>query len=95
MKEGTNHPFWIARALTDPNSDVSHPNCIWMQYWTPASSYYVDADTYEGWDSTRGNIWREDRSFDSIWAHMDCIMDAWQSSIRKGTTNPQMQIPML
>ena len=26
---------------------------------------------------------------------MDCIMDAWQSKIREGTTNPQMQIPML
>ena len=30
--EGTNHLFWIARALTDPNSDVNHPNCIRMQY---------------------------------------------------------------
>ena len=23
--EGTNHSFWIARALTDPNANVSHP----------------------------------------------------------------------
>ena len=30
--EGTNHPFWIARALTDPNSDINHSNCIRMQY---------------------------------------------------------------
>ena len=30
--EGTNHSFWIARALTDPNSNVSHPKfCIQMQ----------------------------------------------------------------
>ena len=93
--EGTNHPFWIARALTDPNSDVSHPNCIRMQYWTPTSFHYIDADTYEGWDSTSGNIWHEDGSFDPVWAHTDCIMDAWQSRIREGTTNPQMQIPML
>ena len=28
--EGTSHPFWIARALTAPNSDPSHPNCIQM-----------------------------------------------------------------
>ena len=26
---------------------------------------------------------------------MDCIMDAWQSRICEGTTNPQMLIPML
>ena len=66
-----------------------------MQYWTPASTHYVDAETYEGWDSTSGNIWREDRSFDPVWVHIDCIMGAWQSRIREGTTNPQMQIPML
>ena len=28
VDEGTNHPFWNAKALTDPNSDVNHPNCI-------------------------------------------------------------------
>ena len=66
-----------------------------MQYWTPASTHYVDAETYEGWDSTSGNIWCEDRSFDLVWAHTDCIMGAWQSRIREGTTNPRMRIPML
>ena len=94
-EEGTNHPFWIARALTDPNSDVSHPNCIWMHYWTSTSFHYVDADTYEGWDSTSGNIWRGDRSFEPIWAHTDCIMGAWQSRICEETRNPRMRIPML
>ena len=92
---GTSHPFWIARELTDPNSDSNHPNCIWMQYWTPASTHYVDAETYEGWDSTGGNIWREDRKFDPIWTHTDCIMGAWHSRIREGTMNPRMRIPML
>ena len=65
-----------------------------MQYWTPASTHYVDAETYKGWDSTSGNIWHEDGSFDPIWAHTDCIMGAWQSRICEGT-NPQMRIPML
>ena len=81
--------------LIDPNSDSNHPNCIRMQYWTPASTHYVDAETYEGWDSTGGNIWREDRRFDPIWTHTDCIMGAWHSRIREGTVNPQMRIPML
>ena len=66
-----------------------------MQYWTPASTHYVDAETYKGWDSTGGNIWREDRRFDSIWTHTDCIMGAWHSRIREGNVNPQMRIPML
>ena len=28
-------------------------------------------------------------------AHTDCIMGAWQSRIREGTTNPRTRIPML
>ena len=39
-----------------PHSDLIHPNCIWMQYWTSACTHYVDAETYEGWNSTCGNI---------------------------------------
>ena len=66
-----------------------------MQYWTPAFTHYIDAKTYEGWYPTSGKIWREDRRFNPIWAHTNCIMDAWQSRIREGTTNPQMQISIL
>ena len=32
---------------------------------------------------------------DPVWANTDCIMGAWQSRIREGTTNPRMRIPML
>ena len=66
-----------------------------MKYWTLASTHYVDVETYEGWDSTTGNIHHEDRRFDPIWAHMDCIMGAWKSRICEVTTNPRMRIPML
>ena len=55
----------------------------------------MNAETYEGWDSTSGNIWHEDRRFDPIWAHTDCIMDAWHSRVREGTVNPRMRIPIL
>ena len=93
--EDTSHPFWIARAVTAPNSNPSHPNCIQMHYWTLASNQYVNAETYEGWDYTSGNIWHEDRRFDPVWAHTDCIMGAWHSRIRKGIVNPRMRIPVL
>ena len=55
----------------------------------------MDVETYEGWDSTSGNIWHEDRRFDPVRAHTNCIMDAWQSRIRKGTVNSRMRIPIL
>ena len=66
-----------------------------MQYWILASTHYIDAETYKGWDSTSGNIWCKDRRFDPVWVHTDCIMGVWQSRIREGTTNPRMQTSML
>ena len=36
------------------------------RYQPSDSSHYIDAETYEGWDSTSGNIWHEDRSFDPV-----------------------------
>ena len=55
----------------------------------------MNVETYEGWDSTSGNILCEDRRFDPVWAHTDCIMGAWHSRVREGTVNPRMQIPVL
>ena len=55
----------------------------------------MNAKTYEGWDSTSRNIWREDRRFDPVWAHTNCIMGAWHSRVREGTVNPRMRIPVL
>ena len=89
--EGTNHPFWITKELTSSNFDQSHLNSIQIQYWTLASIYYVDAETYIVWDSTNSNVWLENKRFELVWTHRDCIMDAWQSRIQEGTKNPQMQ----
>ena len=30
-------PFWLARAITNPNSDPGHMHMIKIQYWTPAA----------------------------------------------------------
>ena len=55
----------------------------------------MDAETNERWDSTGGNIWCEDWRFDLVWAHTDCIMDAWQSRIWERTVNLRIRIPIL
>ena len=86
---------WIARAITAPHSDPEHPNSIQIQYWTPAATHSMDAITYEGWDSSSGNSWREDSRYDPIWIHTDCIMDAWHSRIREGSSNLRMRITAL
>ena len=86
-------PFWLARALTNPNPDPGHVNSIQMQYWTPASGQHIDMDTYSGWDTKEGNMWREDRGFQPNWSHTDCIMTAWKPRIRAGTGDPRIKIP--
>ena len=86
---------WIARAITAPHSNPKHPNSIQIQYWTPATTQSVDAITYEGWDSSSGNNWREDSRYDPIWIHTNCIMGAWHSRIREGSSNPRMRITAL
>ena len=61
----------------------------------PPPLIYVNIETYVGWDSTSGNIWCEDRRFDPVWAHTNCIVGAWHSRVRDGSVNPQMRIPVL
>jgi hypothetical protein len=41
-------PFWVARAVSNPNPNPGHRNQIQIQYWKPNSFQYVDADTYAG-----------------------------------------------
>ena len=93
--EESEQPVWIARAITAPHSDPEHPNSIQIQYWTPAATQSVDAITYKGWDFSSGNSWRENSRYDLIWIHTDCIMGAWHSRIREGSSNPRMRITAL
>ena len=86
-------PFWLARALTNPNPDPGHINLIQMQYWTLSSTQHIDMDTYAGWDTRKGNVWREDRSFPPSWSHTDYIMTAWKLRFREGTIDPRVTIP--
>jgi hypothetical protein len=64
-----------------------------MQYWTPVSGQQIYMDTYSGWDTKEGNMWREDRIFQPNWSHTDCIMTAWKPRIRVGTADPRIKIP--
>ena len=86
-------PFWLGRAITNPNPDPGHVNLIRIQYWTPFSSQHINMDTYAGWDTKEGNVWREDRSFPPNWSSTNCIMTAWKPRFREGTANPRIRIP--
>ena len=34
-EDDTEHPFWIARALSNPNSNPEYPGCILIWYFQP------------------------------------------------------------
>ena len=86
-------PFWLARAITNPNPDPGHMHMINIQYWTPASHLHIDMETYDGWDTKKGNVWREDRDIAPTWSSTDCIMTAWKPRFREGTSDPKVAIP--
>src|SRR5579875_164178 len=86
-------PFWLARAITNPNPDPGHMHLINIQYWTPACHLHINMETYDGWDSKKGNVWREDRVISPTWSSTDCIMTAWKPRFREGSSNPKASIP--
>jgi len=59
--DGDLRPFWLARELTNPNSNSGHINSIELQYWTPISFQHTTKDTYAGWNTKQGNSWCEDK----------------------------------
>jgi hypothetical protein len=69
-------PFWVARAVSNPNPDPGHRDQIQIQYWKPNSFQHVDADMYAVWDSKEGIVWSEDNAFLPSWSHTDCVMTA-------------------
>jgi hypothetical protein len=93
LADGDLRPFWLARALTNPNPDPGHVNSIQLQYWTPSSFQYTNEDTYIGWDTKPGNSWCEDKAISLSWTHTDCIMTAWKARVREGNSNPRIRIP--
>jgi hypothetical protein len=60
----------------------------------PNSFEHVDADTYSRWDSKEGNVRCKDKGFLPCWLQTDCIMTAWKSKVRSGTSDSKMRIPI-
>ena len=76
-------PFWLARAITNPNPDPGHLHMIRIQYWTPIASHHINLNTYAGWNTKEGNAWRKDRAIKPDWSNTDCIMTAWKPRGKK------------
>ena len=91
--EDKQHPVWIARALSDPNSNPEHPGCVLIQYFRPTSRVRDVQEFYTGWDSTTGLRWKVDSTTDAVWESTNFVLTAWKSTTRKETTHCVLRIP--
>lgn len=91
--DGDSRPIWIARALTDPDCNRNHPNCVEIQYYQPSSKSTVIQETYQGWDSTRGLKWKVDETQAPEWLHTNAIISSWKSNTRQESRRATVAIP--
>jgi hypothetical protein len=91
--DGDTRPVWIARALSDPNSNPERPNCVLIQYFRPTSRDQNVQDYYTGWDTTRGLRWKVDDTEPPLWEETNALMTAWKSRIKRGTVECMIKIP--
>ena len=91
--DGETQPMWIARALSNPNCNPEHPNCILLQYFCLISRSADVQAFYIGWDSEKGLWWRIEESELLVWEDTDALMTACSPRIRKGTRECMIKIP--
>ena len=92
--DGDERPVWIARALTDPNSDREHPNSIRIQYYRPTSRASLVQRSYTGWDSPAGLRWRIDDDLDEVWESTSSLLTAWKSRSQRESVHSTSKVPL-
>lgn len=92
--DGDSRPLWIARALSDPNTNPEQPNCILIQFFRPTSRDPDVQETYIGWDSVKGLRWKVDDTQPPLWENTASLMTSWKSKVKKDTTECTLKIPV-
>ncbi len=92
--DGDGRPIWIARALSNPNSNRERPNTIFIHYFHSTISSNNVQEFYTGSDSPNGLRWKVDDNQGEVWESIDSIMTAWKSKIKKDTMQCTLKIPL-
>ena len=92
-KDDAEHPFWIARALSNPNSNPEYHGCVLIQYFQPVSHNRNVQKFYTSWDSGNDLRWNVDPTNEEVWESTNFIFTAWKSGKRKDTLHCVMSIP--
>ena len=67
------HPVWIARALSNPNSNLEYPSCVLIWYFRPILHNKNVQKFYTGWDSGNGLQWKVDPTNEEVWESTNSI----------------------
>ena len=87
------HPVWIARALSNPNSNPDYPGCVLIRYFRLVSRSMNVQKFYTSWDSRNGLRWKVDSTIEAVWESTNSILTAWKSGTQKDTSHCVMSIP--
>ena len=92
-KDDAEHPFWIARALSNPNSNPEYLGCVLIRYFQLVSGNRNVQRFYISWDSGNGLRWKVDLANEEVWESTNSIFTAWKSGTKKDTLHCVMSIP--
>ena len=81
--DGDPKPVWIARAISDPNSNPEWPNTVQIQFFRPISSDQDVKRYYKEWDTDDNLRWTVDKGVAMAWESTDSILTAWKSKAHK------------
>ena len=76
-------PFWLGRAMSDPNSNPEMPNTVQIQFFRPISRDRDVLKYYKDWDTDKHLRWTIEKGVDMSWQSTDAILTAWKSRIRQ------------
>ena len=91
-KDDAEHPFWIARALLNSNSNLEYPGCVLIQYFQPVSCDRNVQKFYTSWDSGNSLRWKVDPTIEEVWESTNSIFTAWKLGTKKDTLHCVMSI---
>ena len=80
---GDERPFWIARTMSDPNSNPERPNTVQIQFFRPVSRDKDVTKFYKNWDTDVNLRWTIEKGVAITWESTDSVLTAWKSRSRR------------
>ena len=76
---GNDRPFWIARAMLDPNSNLEGPNTVQIQIFRPISRNRDVLKFCKDWNTDVNLQWTIEKGVAITWESTNFVSIAWKS----------------